>query len=317
MVAFNKRRAGEVSRMLTEDVKKMRVGDINPDIFQHLSPLEKKLAEVLGHFVIRGKRDRGVPVLLTPLMRQAIEILISDINRTIVNILPENKYFFASPATKDGYYNACTYFREFSVACGADNPSFLRSTNLRKHFASMCVLANLQENQLDVVCGFMGHTISVHRDFYRLPQNTLQVVMMGKMISAKEMGIDLRPKDVQLEEFIEVNETADSDDDDDDDDDVHVPSDSSAARKRKISPASGGHPAPKPKKCRTGGTQNTGTRKPWTKDENNAIQKYFGNFIGTSILPGKGKIEDVKKVAPVLNSRSWRNIKDKIRNMSM
>ena len=112
--------------------------------------------------------------------------------------------------------SACTWFHVYSVEYGATNPTFLWSTNLRKHFASMCILENLQDNELDVVAGFMGHDIEIHHEFFRLPQNTLQVVKMGRLLTAKELGINLEAKDVVVKEFIEVDENAVSHEDSDD-----------------------------------------------------------------------------------------------------
>lgn len=49
---------------------------------------------------------------------------------------------------------------------------------------------DLKEQELDWLCNHMGHTLHVHRDYYRLPQNTLEVAKVGKLLMAIESGID-------------------------------------------------------------------------------------------------------------------------------
>lgn len=36
----------------------------------------------------------------------------------------------------------------------------------------------------------MGHNIAVHREYYRLPSNTIEVAKVGKLLLAMERGID-------------------------------------------------------------------------------------------------------------------------------
>ena len=54
-------------------------------------------------------------------------------------------------------------------------PKTLNSTSFRKHIAVIVQMLNLKENELDVLAGFLGHDIRVHREFYRLPQDIMQV----------------------------------------------------------------------------------------------------------------------------------------------
>jgi hypothetical protein len=48
---------------------------------------------------------------------------------------------------------------------------------------------DLKEQELDWLCTHLGHTINVHREYYRLPQNTLEVAKIGKLLMAVEGGI--------------------------------------------------------------------------------------------------------------------------------
>lgn len=56
------------------------------------------------------------------------------------------------------------------------------------------------------------------------------------------------------------------------------------------------------------------SRKPWNKDEENAVKTHFrANFVMNK-LPGKAEIEQAIAEKPALKHRSWKNIKDYIRN---
>ncbi|XP_026106554.1 uncharacterized protein LOC113078455 [Carassius auratus] len=67
-------------------------------------------------------------------------------------------------------------------------PEALSSTRLRKHIATMSKILNLNENEADQLADFLGHDIRIHRQFYRLPEGTLQLAKMSKVLMAMEKG---------------------------------------------------------------------------------------------------------------------------------
>ena len=72
--------------------------------------------------------------------------------------------------------------------CGAKTPQHLRSTKLRKHIATVSQIMNLQENELDLLASFMGHDIRTHREYYRMPESTIQVAKLSKVLLKMERG---------------------------------------------------------------------------------------------------------------------------------
>lgn len=72
--------------------------------------------------------------------------------------------------------------RELGRLLLAEKPKLLTSTSLRKHIAVITQLLNLKENELDIVARFMGHDINIHRDFYRLPDSTLELAKVSKIL---------------------------------------------------------------------------------------------------------------------------------------
>ena len=46
----------------------------------------------------------------------------------------------------------------------------------------------MKENELDQLAGFLGHDIRIHREFYRLPESTLELAKVSKILIAMEKG---------------------------------------------------------------------------------------------------------------------------------
>ena len=103
---------------------------------------------------------------------------MDNLNKTreIGKIDPANVYQFPRSGECKTPIRSCSALRKFASKCGAKKPELLTLTCLRKHIAVITQLLNLQDNELDIVAGFMGHDIRVHREYYRLPEDTLQLV---------------------------------------------------------------------------------------------------------------------------------------------
>ncbi|XP_045070682.1 uncharacterized protein LOC123484401 isoform X2 [Coregonus clupeaformis] len=158
--------------------------ELNPDIVRGLTDFERKLAEHFERVEIRGKRSRKVPVLLTSDMITAMDLLM--ISRKECQVHKENVYMFTRPGVLS-HYRGSDCLQVFKQ-CGAKNPEALTSTRLRKQVATLSTLLNLKENEMDQLATFLGHDIRVHREFYRLPESTLQLAKVSKLLIAIEKG---------------------------------------------------------------------------------------------------------------------------------
>ncbi|KAK3534610.1 hypothetical protein QTP86_016760 [Hemibagrus guttatus] len=101
------------------------------------------------------------------------------------------------------------------ISVWAQNPEHLRSTHLRKHVATLSQILNLKNNELDQVADFLGHDIRVHREYYRLPEATIQLAKISKLLLAMEKGRlpDLQGKsldDIEIEDEINTDGSAGS-----------------------------------------------------------------------------------------------------------
>lgn len=86
------------------------------------------------------------------------------------------------------HYRGQDCSRVYASQCGAKHPEHLRSTQLRKHVATLSQVLNLKNNELDQVGDFLGHDIRVHCDFYRLPIPTTQLAKISKLLLSMERG---------------------------------------------------------------------------------------------------------------------------------
>lgn len=184
---FNRRRAGEIERILIKDFQNYQKIDENMigEAYFKFSIEEKRAAQKYVRFTIRGKLNRTVPVLLHRELLVCLELLLK--NRHLANVNKNNPYLFGIPGTFKGdykYLRACVLMREFAEKCGAEKPDTLRGTILRKHVATMCVNFNLSENQVSDLASFLGHADRIHKEHYRQPIITREILQISKLLEA-------------------------------------------------------------------------------------------------------------------------------------
>lgn len=185
IILFNRRREGEAAKLLMITYQTKNNLPLNADVFQSLSKLEQDLSATFTRLEIRGKRGRKVPVLLTDRMCDSLDVLMK--RRSRVGVPLTNPYMFARIGA-DTHIRGSDCLRKFASACGAKFPEHLTSTKLRKQVATLCQIMNLKKNEMDQLAKFMGHDIRVHREYYRLSENTLQLAKMSKLLMAIEQG---------------------------------------------------------------------------------------------------------------------------------
>lgn len=166
----------------------MKIGQLTSDVLATLSDTEKQLVRCLRRIEVRGKTGRKVAIIITKEMKQKIEILCRPMNRRLMGIADGSIYLFASRTDPGKSLRGCDVLRKYAYKCGAERPENITSTKLRKHLATMSQVMNLNKNELDVLANFMGHDIRVHRQFYRLPEDILQIAKVSKVLLNLEKG---------------------------------------------------------------------------------------------------------------------------------
>jgi len=185
IITFNRRRQGEVARLTLWDYNSRTKADVSSDVHSGLSKLEQHLCTLFARVELRGKRDNIVPILLTEAVQTAIDLLIEC--RSLAGVKASNTFVFAL-SHSDNCIRGSDVLRKVSLQCGAANPSTLTSTNFRKHIATLSQLIDLKDHELDSLAQFMGHDIRVHRKFYRLPNDVVQMSQLAKIFIMMDKG---------------------------------------------------------------------------------------------------------------------------------
>ncbi|XP_067357520.1 uncharacterized protein [Channa argus] len=337
VILFNRRRAGEVSRMPLSVYLSRDTSETHEDVNLALTALEQKLCKHFIRITIVGKRGRKVPVLLTPDMRESLDTLTEK--REECGVFNENGYLFALPQSVH-YLRGSDCIRQFVNECDdIKTPKALTSTKLRKHIATLSTVLNLKTTELDQLADFLGHNIEVHRKHYRLPEGTLQLAKISKVLLAMEQGRLGEYKGKSLDEIhLDVNETVDMEECSQEDiEDYGIPEeqgtkhvDSVASHQEDTSMAlvsenevsvtslqectssSSGQNQRKLAKRR--GNQ-TAVKRSWTPEECAAVEKHLRKCIVMKQVPGKVDCERCIAAEPqALGNRDWKAVKYFIKN---
>ncbi|KAJ8013063.1 hypothetical protein DPEC_G00049410 [Dallia pectoralis] len=182
---FNRKRTGEVAKMLLETYTNRKKAPASADIFNSLSRLEQELGDdKLTRVEIEGKNGRTMPVLLTDRMISSIDILIA--NRAKVGVSKENPYVFARSMDAASYVRGSDCLRKYAHECDANNPESLIHSTVRKDVAIHCQILSLSDSELDQVAKLLGHDTQVHKEYYRLSENAAHLAEISKLLLAMD-----------------------------------------------------------------------------------------------------------------------------------
>lgn len=188
IILFNKRRSGEASKMtLMQYSARPNWEQLGTEETKNsLSPFERKLATSLTIVQIIGKRGRKVPLLLTRDMKESIDTLI--LNRIKAGILPQNPYIFAIANTPLSHMRGHECLKKWCKDTDLESPELITSTKLRKYVATVCQVFNLTDNECDWLARHLGHDVRVHRDFYRMHENAVELTNVSRLLLAVDQG---------------------------------------------------------------------------------------------------------------------------------
>lgn len=162
---FNRRRPGELERILTEDFRSYQFVDTEDFLQGEFKESMKYLARNYARFFIRGKLNRQVPVILSRELIKCIEMLLKY--RDQYGVPKSNPYLFGLPGRTHITLKACNLMRYYAKACGAPNPTRLRGTELRKQIATACSLYKLSDPLVEDMANHLGHHVDIHKNIYR------------------------------------------------------------------------------------------------------------------------------------------------------
>lgn len=207
-----------------------------------------------------------------------------------------SEYLFARPGVASVFpFRGCDAIREVAFESGVQKPTYMTSRKLRKQMATLAQLLNLSENSQDLVATFAGHDIRVHRSFYRLPEGTLQIAKVAKLLHCINDGTIGQYKGKSFEEIdFQDTETLnlESDDECEEHEDIEC--------KEIVSDEAG--------------NVRSKTKHIWTNDEKDAISRHFAQQIRQGKVPGKAACMAAAKKEAVLQGLDWKSIKYAVYN---
>ncbi|CAB3990271.1 Hypothetical predicted protein [Paramuricea clavata] len=183
---------------------------------------------------------------------------------------------------------------------------------MRKYVAAVSQLVDMNESEMGWLANHMGHNIHVHKEFYRLPQTTIEMAIVGNLLMAVDEGRahlfkGKNPRQLHLSDF----DTAPQEDackgsstgnlaENENSDEDGEPSQGADTTKKQTNVL----------KKRKGSIP-----KQWTTDEKKIVHKYFSEHIKRNRLPKKGECVDfVEGNKEIIKGRQWSTVKDYVRN---
>ncbi|KAK4885617.1 hypothetical protein RN001_001888 [Aquatica leii] len=308
IILLNRRRPAEVAQLKLKTYQSINLDASGPDTeFKScLTETERILLNTYSRFVIRGKRGRGVPVLLSPSMKQHFDLLITK----RIYFVSNNDYIFHTKGS--GFIDGTKTLRKYVQKCGITRVNSITATSLRKHLATITQLLQFSNNDMEQLSKFMGHTLRTHCSVYRLSDNVYQTAKISKLLllmsqggaqnfigkSLDDITIDLTPvqdKPQNMEEIIQNIISTDEKmvEPNSNDNHINISRDSSGKSKIKILP-----------------------RQAWTVEEKKLIFQYFEKNIRKKIAPKQAEVQNFTKKYPQLfHNRKWTSIKAVVYNI--
>lgn len=148
LLVFNKRRASEPAKLeLSQYLSRPNWQALsNQEVIANLQPLEKKLMERMDLVQVPGKRNRRVPILITPNVKEAMDLMVDT--RNVCGVPSQNRYFFATDSI-NGYLNTWLVLHNAAREAGVKQPRLITSGRLRKYIATLA--------QVSLNCVVIGH----------------------------------------------------------------------------------------------------------------------------------------------------------------
>ncbi|KAM9360021.1 uncharacterized protein ABDE67_000656 [Symphorus nematophorus] len=126
-----------------------------------VSNLERTMCSFFTRVDIRGKCGRLVPVLLKPSFVSAMELFVKV--RETCGVPSKNPFLFGRPNALSAY-NGSECIQKYVRECGAQDPEALTSAKIRKHYATMLQVMNLDENEAVQILGPSNQVQNLQHD---------------------------------------------------------------------------------------------------------------------------------------------------------
>ncbi|KAF6204880.1 hypothetical protein GE061_019044 [Apolygus lucorum] len=194
LTVFNRKRSGEVQGALLKQYReRVTYKDFADNWSERLSSQDVEQSKRYSRFLVKGKRSKGVSVLMEQNEVDSMELLLS--NRQNANVDEDNDFLFAKAHT---HFNCRSALREFAKVCQVKRHHLLTTTKLRKHFASSIPMLNLAGNEMTTVTQFLGHDEKTEALHYRMPDAVEEMAHVATLLYASTTMTMSKLKDRNL-----------------------------------------------------------------------------------------------------------------------
>ncbi|KAJ8034158.1 hypothetical protein HOLleu_20880 [Holothuria leucospilota] len=107
--------------------------------------------------------------------------------RLSVGISPKNQYFFGRFGAETSL-RASDSLRMLSEEADLECPKLIRSTKLRKYMATLTQVLNMSQHHTEWLADHLGHSLGVHKEYYKLPSSTIEKSKVAKLLIAVDSG---------------------------------------------------------------------------------------------------------------------------------
>ncbi|KAI4905088.1 hypothetical protein NFI96_016806, partial [Prochilodus magdalenae] len=325
ILMFN-RRHGEVSQMTIGAFQERDKVQVPEDA---LTEFEKEFCTHYCRIEVKQKTEGRVTIILTPDMVTAVTLLIGQ--REQCGVCDTNVFVFGQPKS-DRCYRGENAIRICAMESGAVNPEQLRSTAFSRHIATLTQVLSLKNQELKKLAKFIGHDISVRKEYYRQPEATARLAKLCKLILAIEKGNAANLLKESLDDIVVPDEIYESDSEDDFEEECTIFEQRRAKmliaaqkmpKKRYTTPARtpatlcsaptevAQDKSPVQVEMKLYEHRRKFVKKPWTKEERAAVMKHFKKHIYQGKLALMAECQRCQMLEqPVLSRRTTQNIRD-------
>uniref|UniRef100_A0AAV2MQU8 BEN domain-containing protein n=1 Tax=Knipowitschia caucasica TaxID=637954 RepID=A0AAV2MQU8_KNICA len=283
VILFNRRKPGEVSSLKLNDFLSRKMYDTYNYSGVTLSDLERTMCRFFTRIEIRGNCGRIVPVLLKQSFVFGLELLVK--NREACGVPAKNPFLFARPTALTSY-SGSTILQNYVKDCGAVSPKTLTTAKIRMHYAAKLQMLNLDENEANQILG----------PNYLDLQST-----QGSQVIDPQAFEDIgsqTPVQWDQNSFTYNRPTA------------YYPDQSHHAQTPALAPAPKRPVTDKPQRV-----SQKNSKQKWDEAEIQAVERHMMRFIHGHKVPQKADcLQCLDAEAEALRARSWKGVKDFVRN---
>ncbi|XP_071339879.1 uncharacterized protein [Trachinotus anak] len=285
-IIFNRRKPGEISTIQIATFMSRKKSNVLDDMDVSVSDLERTMCGLFSRVDIRGNCGRMVPVLLKPSFVSAMELLVKT--RESCGVPSENPFLFGRPSALSAYKGS-ECIQQYVKECGAENPEALTSRKIRKHYATMLQMLNLDEDEANQILG---------------PNNQVRTLRQNSHTQLGGVGMDSEARPQQAASWHHTELSGAN----------YEPAD---FYHQQAHGAMGGPDVAVPPKSASSdnkGSQNKSKHK-WEEAEVRAVERHMMRFIQGHKVPQKNDCIQCLEAEPkALRMRSWKGVKDYVRN---